>query len=132
MDRQEGPTPHRSGLQIPAWVFAAALVATFGICLIAAGHGVAPIAFIMVFGWEAWLAPVAAGWLGIAVLLLGLMRARRSGHGVLYMGAALMLVSWTLFVTRSEFIAATLVYSAPFLGTLGFWLVHTARPRRAD
>ena len=90
-------TADQSHRAVPSWRHVIGLIATFSICMIAAGHGVGPIGLLLVLGWPAWAAPGVAGWLGIVALVIGRARGGDSGVRLLCAGVVLVALSWGTF-----------------------------------
>jgi hypothetical protein len=108
------------------WGHATLLVASFVITVVAAGHGVAPIGLILVFGWNIqWLIPVLLAWLGMGTVVFGRVRTDTVGRRLERLGGLVCLGSWAWFVARSEAPAFTLLSSIPFLATSILWVVRT-------
>lgn len=100
-----------------------ALIATYSICLIVAGHGAVPLGLLLfVGGFDSWfLAGKIMGWIGIAGLLLaGLINWRRpTPQWALQLGSVLLLyVSWFDIARRTDnesgSFSSTLLFSIPF------------------
>jgi hypothetical protein len=99
------------------------LIATFALVVIVAGHGVAPLGYLMVWGWGAWTAPDLLAWVAMALLANGGLVApgRPVGHGLLWLGGLASIASWILFIRRSELLPLTLASSLPYLACLAAW-----------
>ena len=104
------------------------LIVAFGICIVGAGHGIAPIALILVYGWPAWAAPMTVGWTGVIALLLGWLRRHHGNLPIAHAGAVLTAVSWSLFMVRCEAFAAAFVFSLPYLVAVVWWSARALRP----
>ena len=118
---------------LPSWQHTAFLILAFMIVVIAAAHSVGPIGLILALAWSReWLLQVIAGWVAIAVLLIGRAYGRRAPIGVLRAGAILSAVAWLLFVVKSEAILGTLVSSLPYAAALATWIERTWGLVRTD
>ena len=101
---------------------ALALVATYSICLIVAGHGAVPLGWMLfVGGLDSWfVAGKVMGWIGIGLLLAAFGRWRRpTVRWALQLAAALLLyASWFDIARRTDnesgSFSSTLVFSIPF------------------
>jgi hypothetical protein len=104
----------------------AGLVLAFGIVVIAAGHGAAPIGYLMFQGSiRAWCWPVVAGWAAIALLLPSEFVTRNGVHLVLTLtGLGLTVLSWWFFIRESEALTISVLSSIPFFALLlvRFWI----------
>ncbi len=104
-------------------------VALFCSTLLMAGHGIGPVALLLVLGWESWFWPVLVGWFGIANLMasgyrIGGPPTLRPLLGLI--GAASLLVSFLLFIRLSE-IWGNSVWGLPFLVALVVNIVRLVR-----
>ena len=99
------------------------LIETFALVVIVAGHGAAPLGYLMVRGWSAWTAPDLLAWVAVALLASGSLVApgRPVGHGLLWLGGLVSIASWVLFIRRSELLPLTLASSLPYLACLAAW-----------
>jgi hypothetical protein len=105
-----------------SWRRLLVLLATFGSCLIAANHGIGPIALLLVLGWNnEWLLPVMTGWVAIGLLIAGQLAAS-SSRVLPIAGAVLLGASWLCFLRGSERWPDTVLFSLPFLGALALWI----------
>lgn len=111
----------------PRWTLA--VVATFAIALVAAGHGVAPIGLLLIFGLEKFLVPVVLGWLGIAALVLSAVLHSERAPVLALLGSLLALAAWALFQGASDEPLAGMLGSLPFLVCLGIYSAHLWRLR---
>ena len=69
----------RVGQILRRFLAVAVLVLAHGMIVIFAGHGIGPVALLMVFGSSsAWLSSQFPGWVGWAVLLSTFRRGRRT------------------------------------------------------
>ena len=101
---------------------ALALVATYSICLIVAGHGAVPLGWMLFLGGlDSWfVAGKVMGWIGIGLLLAAFGRWRRpTVRWALQLAAALLLyASWFDIARRTDnesgSFSSTLVFSIPF------------------
>jgi hypothetical protein len=86
------------------FVTVAALVLAHGLIVIIAGHGIGPIALLMVFGSaSAWLSGQLLGWLGAILLLPALLvRSEPAQVSLRVWGAGLLLLSAAAFIAHSE------------------------------
>jgi hypothetical protein len=106
--------------------FHAAVLVAFGVVLIGAGHGVAPIGLLLFLGHaEVWYPPMALGWLGIAILGIAALAPWRFVHASLsVLGLLALAASWILFISQSEVIPITLALSLPFIGVCTARVLH--------
>jgi len=98
-----------------------ALIATFALVVIVAGHGAGPLGYLMVFGWGAWTAAVLLAWVAVALLASGSLVAVgswRVGAGLLRLGGLASVASWVVFVRGSELLPFTLATSLPYFACL--------------
>lgn len=109
-----------------------ALVGAFAIALVAAGHGVAPVAFFLVWGWERFPGPTVLAWL--AILLLGSSALLRSPPAPVlgFSGGIVALVAWALLQALSDEPLAGTLGSLPFLGCLLLHSIHLWRIRSPE
>jgi hypothetical protein len=110
-----------------AWAWSLGLIVSFSMALIGAGHGVAPLGLLLVWGIGHWFEPVVLGWLAIIVLLTGALVSRWSSLPVLPIGAALLFADWCYFMSLTEGLPLVLVLSAPFLACTGAYVVWSWR-----
>jgi len=109
------------------------VVLTFGVVLIGAGHGVAPIGLILFLGEaEEWVLPMTVGWSAIGLLALPALVPRLGLHvACVQLGLVTLAVAWMLFLSVSEARAFSLAFSLPFLGAsiarVWFLTVETRR-----
>jgi hypothetical protein len=112
------------------------LIATFALVVIVAGHGAAPLGYLLVWGWDAWTAPDLLAWVAIVLLARGGLSApgRPVGRGLLRLGGLASVASWVLFVRRSELLPLTLASSLPYLACLaaGAWQLRPGASDRAS
>ena len=109
--------PHR-------FVVVAALVLAHGLIVIIAGHGIGPVALLMVFGSaSAWQSGQLLGWLGAVVLLPALLvRSERAQVSLRVWGAGLLLLSAAAFIAHSESRVVSSLTALPLLGLWLYWL----------
>ena len=109
------------------------LIAAFALVMIVAGHGVAAVGYLLVWGWGAWTAPDLLAWITVALLASGSLVApgRPVGQDLLRLGGLASVASWVRFIRRSELLLLTLVSSLPYLACLAAWAWHT-RPGSPD
>jgi hypothetical protein len=98
----------------------AGLILAFGCVMIAAGHGLGPIAFVMFAGSaKDWGIPMTIGWTGIALLAISGLVPWCWLHGSLALsGVAMIVLSWSVFVSLSLSLKLSLVFSIPLFCTL--------------
>ncbi len=112
----------------PSWTHTGVLVLAFSMCVIAAGHGAGPIGLLLALGWnDEWLFQVIAGWVGVATLVFGRALSEHRTW-IMHAGAVLSVISWVLFVWKSELKTFSLVSSLPYLATMALWIRRTRRP----
>ena len=98
------------------------LIATFALVVMVAGHGAAPLGYLLVVGWGAWRGPNLVACVAVAMLACGLVASRRPvGQGLLRLGGLASVASWVLFIRRSELLPLTLATSLPCLACLIAW-----------
>jgi len=111
------------------------VVLAFGIVLIGAGHGVAPIGLILFLGdAEEWVLPMIVGWVAIGLLVLPVLAPRLGLHvALVQLGLLALAAAWMLFLSVSEAWGFSLAFSIPFLGAMIARLRFlTAEIRRAS
>ena len=87
--------------------------------VIFAGHGLGPIALLLVAGRAPeYILPVAAGWLGIAALIFSVVAPARFWRPARMIAAILILGSWFAFLGVSERKLATTVTSIPLFAAI--------------
>jgi hypothetical protein len=99
------------------WIVA--VIVTFMLSIVAAGHGVAPVGLLLLVGWQAWLPQVLLGWLAVIVLGSSTLVRTTSRVGLAKFGSVLVFLAWAFFQTQSEAFVLTLLYSFPLFGCLG-------------
>ena len=124
-------TADQSHTDVPSWNYVIGLIASFSICMIAAGHGAGPIGLLLVRGWPAWAAPGVTGWLGIVALVFGRGRGGDSGVRILCAGVVLVGVSWILFAMQSTSPGGTVAFSLPYFVATALLVRRAARSLRA-
>lgn len=121
---------------------AIALVVSYSICLIVAGHGAVPLgALLFVGGLDSWfIAGKALGWLGILCLLLAtfILRTKSVAQFVLQLLSAILLyASWFDIARRTDnesgSFTTTAIFSIPFqvafLASVVWLIVQLKRSR---
>lgn len=102
---------------------AIALLASYSICLIVAGHGAVPLAMLLfVGGLDSWfIAGKVMGWLGVLCLLLATLGLRQRSVAqfiVQVLSAVLLYASWFDIARRTDnesgSFATTAIFSIPF------------------
>ena len=121
--------------RLVASVVALALVGSFGVVIVAAGHGAGPIGLLLFLGsFSDWGLHLALGWTGVLSTLAALFCSPARFHvGFAASGLAVLAAAWVLFLTASEGPELTLMTSIPFLvlsAVRGFqlWKLFSARP----
>ena len=112
-----------------------ACLASLCFVVVAAGHGVGIVGYILVYGAEHWLPASVPAFAGAAALVLGAIASqRRWGVWVNLAGCGLTLLSWLEFASTSEFHLITLVTSTPYLVAVLALVVHDVKElrRRGD
>jgi hypothetical protein len=104
-------------IPVPFWVVIGIIVTYLG-SMVAAGHGVIPVALLLILGWEFWFIPVLLGWIGIVFLLGGKLFDRLKFCR--QFGVATILASWVIFLWNSD-ILMNLISSIPFFICLVYW-----------
>jgi hypothetical protein len=112
------------------WGLTIGLIGTFPLPIIAAGHGAAPVGYLLAVGWVGWTVPVLLGWSAIVLLVGGLLTPARAGWILMWLGAAASLASWALFAAQSETLLLTVPTSVPYLACLAAWARRAERPWR--
>lgn len=81
-----------------------ALLLSFAVIIIAAGHGAAPVGLLLVLGSpDAWLLPQFFGWCGVALEVFAVFRIKKNNWKLLGAASlATLLVSIVAFVLQSE------------------------------
>ena len=124
-----------------------ALMVSYSICLIVAGHGAVPLGMLLfVGGMDSWfIAGKALGWLGMAGLLLAAVGLRRNSRAqrILQLASAIVLyASWFDIARRTDnesgSFGTTAIFSIPFqvvfLGSVAWLVIQLKRswaPRSA-
>lgn len=102
---------------------ALALLVTYSICLIVAGHGAVPVALLLVSGGvDSWFSPgKIIGLLGIACLMIATvaLRPKSVGQSALQLFSSLLLyASWFDIARRTDYesgsFSTTFIFSIPF------------------
>lgn len=108
------------------------LVLAHGLIVIVAGHGIGPVALLMVLGSpSAWLSSQLLGWMGAAVLLPALLvRSAPALVSLRCWGAGLLLLS-AAFISHSEAAILSALTALPLLGLWLYWLTRYIVSRRA-
>lgn len=110
------------------------VVLAFGMVLIGAGHGVAPIGLILFLGdAEEWVLPMTVGWTAIGLLALAVLVPRLGLHvACVQLGLLTLAAAWMLFLSLSEILPISFLFSIPFLAAMvaRLWFL-TAEIRRA-
>lgn len=104
----------------PSWWLVLGTISTYSGSMVAAGHGILPVIFLLVLGRGYWLIPIFPGLLGIVLLLGG--RISSSPYFWQRLGAICIFISWTIFLLVSEDRVINLVSSIPFFICLFFWV----------
>ena len=112
-----------------SWWLILSFIGTFLISQVAAGHGVGPVAMLLVLGWQYWTAAVLTGWTGISLLVASKLVG--TSVAVADFGALLILASWALFLWQAEVRRINLVTSIPFFAAVLFWTARLGRNQRA-
>lgn len=101
------------------------LVLSFGIVMIAAGHGIGPIGYLLIAGRAPeWYFGIVSSWVGIGFIVVGLFRNSPNSYiGQHFIGLIAILISWVYFLLFSEDKLFTLATSIPFLV---FSVIHSA------
>jgi hypothetical protein len=89
------------------------LLAGFGAVLVAAGHGIVPLALIAVYAWP--LPAMRIAWAGAALTVLRLVPGMRFTRALAASGIVCLLISWIMIMRYSEDLRPTIVSSLPFL-----------------
>ena len=104
---------------VPKLRWTVALLAAWACVILAAGHGVAPLGAVLVFGFREWRSPAIVGWTGL-LLVLG---AHWRGGRVMYAsGLALLALAWGIALGQVDVPAVTLLTSPLFLVLFGYQL----------
>ena len=103
-----------------------ALVLSYVGVIVVAGHGLGPVALILVAGRAPEYIPIMVlGWAGILALLAAIVRSRDgSARRLLVLAAGLLGLSWLGVVWVSQLRAFTLATSVPFLVLAGWVLAR--------
>ena len=121
---------------------ALALIVSYMLCIIVAGHGIAPLGLLLFLGGlDSWfIAGKIIGWIGIACLLLATYRLKPKSMGQLTLqlvSAVLLYASWLDIARRTDnesgSFLTTLVFSIPFqvvILVVVVWLVLEIRQVR--
>jgi hypothetical protein len=109
------------------------LVLAHGLIVIFAGHGIGPIALLMVFGSPtAWLSGQLLAWMGAAVLLPALLvRSEPALVSFRFWGAGLLLLSAAAFISQSDAAIFSALTASPLLGLWLYWLKRYVASSRA-
>ena len=89
------------------------LLAGFGAVLVAAGHGIGPLALMAVYAWP--LPAMRIAWAGAALIVLRLVPGIRFTRALAAGGIVCLLISWIMVMRYSEDLRPTIVSSLPFL-----------------
>ena len=123
---------------------ALALIVSYMLCIIVAGHGAAPLGLLLVLGGlDSWfIAGKIIGWIGIACLLLATFQLKPRSVRQLALqlvSAILLYASWLDIARRtnneSGSFFTTFLFSIPFqiaFLAVVIWLVFKIRQVRAD
>ncbi len=102
-------------------VRACGLAITYFAVVIAAGHGIAPIALVLVAGRAPkWVLPMAVGWLGLAGLVCSVALPARHQRTTAIAAVALLSGSWLAFFALSQDKLGTTATSVPFLAAIAW------------
>jgi hypothetical protein len=127
-DRPPGTLPYESiitqsmsrhrcfTVRLSAVVVSLVLTLTFAVIVIAAGHGVGPIGFVLIAGsLDAWGFRLVFGWLALVSSWASPFIGQRGIYlGIRVCSIALFVTSWLGFFTASESDVFTLITSVPF------------------
>jgi hypothetical protein len=96
---------------------ASAVLIAYGMVIIFAGHGMGPVALLLIFGYPgAWLSGQILGWLGVLASLAALWAKSDSSYqSMRFCGALLLVLSIAVFLSRSEAIAISALTAIPLL-----------------
>ena len=110
------------------WPPAVQVIATYGIVLLPAGHGVLPAGCILFLGLERLPLPTWTGWLGVVAVGATLIPpGARRARWLVPIGLAFLLASCLEILRLSEERAVTLASAVPFLVCSGLLLFRTRR-----
>ena len=100
------------------------IVIAFGIVIIFAGHGSAPVALLMVLGApRAWLSSQLPGWLGLLVSLAAVFARTESAYrSIRFWGALLLIASVSVFIAHGEVMFISVITATPLLGVAVYCL----------
>jgi hypothetical protein len=101
-----------------------ALVALFLLALVPAGHGVAPLALFLVYGWERYSVGTALACLALGFLGSGLVVRAALAPTLSLIGSLIALLAWVLIETSADDFHAAVVGSSPFLLALLIHSIH--------
>ena len=111
--------------RIPALSLALALVLTYGFIFIGAGHGVAPLGLILVWGLKGWFAPAVLAYCGISLCFAGAALSQHYLHALTRIfGASLLCSSAIWFFSQSELIPISVATGIPFFICLLSWFAE--------
>ena len=99
------------------------IVVTFVTSLIAAGHGIAPVGLVLVFGESIWLPLVIPAWSAIVILTGGLFVRGRPYRLSLLAGTIIAVLAWVVALVMSDSIFSTTLFSLHFLAA-GFFVLR--------
>ena len=106
---------------IPSFPRTAGLLVAWACCLVAAGHGIAPLGLLVLVGVAGWPALGSVAWVGIALVLIAQRLRWRAAYAT---GLAALGVAWSTAFALAEVRWMLVLTSAPFLGLL-FVLLRT-------
>lgn len=96
------------------------VIGTFLTSLVAAGHGVLPVGVLLVFFWGYWSIINVLAWLGMLFLILGCVLPGRAAWRMMLFGAILLTGAWLSFLSLSEPMFSSIVFSLHFLVSVIF------------
>ena len=107
------------------------MIESRSIALVPAGHGVAPVAMFLVYGWERYAVGTALAWLAIALVGASPWIRHALAPALSLSGAIAALAAWILLEARADDPLLGVLASLPFLIGLAVHAVHLWRIRAA-
>ena len=99
------------------------IAVTFLMSMIAIGHGIGPVGFLLVFGTFT-AAPFAlAGWLGVSLLLAAAIFPGRPATIMIWTGSGISFVVWLYLLWDSDW-NSTILLSVHYFAALFYFLIY--------
>ena len=99
------------------------IAVTFLTSMIAIGHGIAPLGFLLAVG-TSYVTPFALiGWMSVLLLLLGAILSNRAATIVIWIGSATSLAVWLYLFWDSDW-QSTILLSVLYFATMFYFLIY--------